>query len=244
MNSALAPPLVTIRELGGNRMTTILIVEDDRLLNEGLAYKLSRDNYHIVQAFSYHEGMTAFRDQAIGLVLLDIRLPDGSGLELCREIRQMSGVPVIFLTANDTEQDIVRGFGMGADDYIAKPFSMPVLCEHVKAVLRRSGETDGTRLLQYKDITVHPDKRKVYKQGQELKLTAGEYRLLAILAENSGQVLTRSLILEKLWDMDGNFVDENTLSVNIRRLRAKIEDDPKDCKYIKTVFGIGYTWGE
>lgn len=224
-------------------MTTILIVEDDRLLNDGLAFMLEQENYHIIQAFSYQEA-SKVQDQTIGLVLLDINLPDGSGLELCKEIRRMSSVPIIFLTANDTEQDVVAGFGLGADDYIAKPFSMVVLLQRVKAVLRRTGAEASSELFQYKDITIHRAKMKVYKYGQELKLTTNEYRLLTILTENSGQVLTRRLILEKLWDLDGNFVDENTLSVNIRRLRAKIEDDPKYCEYIKTVFGIGYTWGE
>lgn len=224
-------------------MTTILIVEDDRLLNDGLAFALEQENYHIIQAFSYQEA-SKVQDQTIGLVLLDINLPDGNGLELCQEIRRKSSVPVIFITANDTEQDVVTGFGLGADDYIAKPFSMVVLLQRVKAVLRRTGAEASSEFFQYKDITIHPAKMKVYKYGQELKLTTNEYRLLSILTENSGQVLTRGLILEKLWDLDGHFVDENTLSVNIRRLRAKIEDDPKHCEYIKTVFGIGYTWGE
>ncbi|MNO23587.1 Transcriptional regulatory protein WalR [compost metagenome] len=225
-------------------MTTILIVEDDRLLNEGLKFMLEKENYIIIQAFSYQEGASAIQDQTIGLVLLDINLPDGSGLTLCQEIRQTSSIPVMFLTANDTEQDMVAGFGLGADDYIAKPFSMVVLLQRVKAVLRRTGADGSPELFQYKDITMNSAKMKVYKFGREIKLTTNEYRLLTILTENRGQVLTRRLILEKLWDVDSNFVDENTLSVNIRRLRAKIEDDSKDCKYIKTVFGIGYTWGE
>lgn len=224
-------------------MTTILIVEDDRLLNDGLAFMLEQENYNIIQAFSYQEALEV-QDQTIGLVLLDINLPDGSGLTLCQEIRRKSSVPVIFLTANDTEQDVVAGFGLGADDYIAKPFSMVVLLQRVKAVLRRTDTDDSPEIYQYKNITIHPAKMKVYKHGQEIKLTTNEYRLLSILTENRGQVLTRGLILERLWDLDGNFVDENTLSVNIRRLRAKIEDDPKHCEYIKTVFGIGYTWGE
>ncbi|MBY3624291.1 response regulator transcription factor [Acinetobacter sp. CUI P1] len=225
-------------------MTTILIVEDDRLLNEGLKFMLEKESYSIIQAFSYQEGASGIQDQTIGLVLLDINLPDGSGLALCQEIRQTSSIPVIFLTANDTEQDMVTGFGLGADDYIAKPFSMVVLLQRVKAVLRRTGTDGSSELFQYKDITINSAKMKVYKYGQEIKLTTNEYRLLAILTENRGQVLTRRLMLEKLWDIEGNFVDENTLSVNIRRLRAKIEDDPKECQYIKTVFGIGYTWGE
>lgn len=225
-------------------MTTLLIVEDDRLLSDGLAFRLSRENYSVRQAFTCREGWSIFREQAVGLVLLDIRLPDGSGLELCRRIREVSGIPVIFLTANDTERDIVEGFELGADDYLAKPFSIAVVLQHIKAVLRRSGDEAGERQIQYRDIVIHPAKMKVYKHGEELKLTAGEYRLLSVLAENSGQVLTRALLMEKIWDADGHFVDENTLSVTIRRLRAKIEDDPKDCRYIKTVFGIGYTWGD
>lgn len=224
-------------------MTTILIVEDDRLLNEGLRFMLEKENFNIIQAYSYQQAASNIQDQTIGLVLLDINLPDGSGLILCQEIRRNSSIPVIFLTANDTEQDMVTGFGLGADDYIAKPFSMVVLLQRVKAVLRRTGTDGSSELFQYKDITINSAKMKVYKYGQEIKLTTNEYRLLAILTENSGQVLTRRLMLEKLWDIEGNFVDENTLSVNIRRLRAKIEDDPKDCQYIKTVFGIGYTWG-
>lgn len=225
-------------------MTNILIVEDDRLLNEGLKFMLEKENFNIIQAYSYQQAASKIQDQTLGLVLLDINLPDGSGLALCQEIRRMSSIPVIFLTANDTEQDMVTGFGLGADDYIAKPFSMVVLLQRVKAVLRRTGTDGSSELFQYKDITINSAKMKVYKYGQEIKLTTNEYRLLAILTENSGQVLTRRLMLEKLWDIEGNFVDENTLSVNIRRLRAKIEDDPKDCQYIKTVFGIGYTWGD
>ncbi|WP_375103992.1 response regulator transcription factor [Paenibacillus sp. RS8] len=225
-------------------MTNILIVEDDRLLNEGLKFMLEKENFNIIQAYSYQQAASKIQDQTLGLVLLDINLPDGSGLALCQEIRRMSSIPVIFLTANDTEQDMVTGFGLGADDYIAKPFSMVVLLQRVKAVLRRTGTDGSSELFQYKTITINSAKMKVYKYGQEIKLTTNEYRLLAILTENSGQVLTRRLMLEKLWDIEGNFVDENTLSVNIRRLRAKIEDDPKDCQYIKTVFGIGYTWGD
>lgn len=225
-------------------MITIMIVEDDRLLNDGLAFMLTKEKYKTVQAFTYQEAATVIQDQALGLVLLDINLPDGSGLDICREIRRTCSIPVIFLTANDTEQDIIAGFVLGADDYIAKPFSMTVLLQHVKAVLRRTGGDNSSQLFQYKNITINPAKMKVYKHEQEIKLTTNEYRLLTILTENSGQVLTRGLILEKLWDIDGNFVDENTLSVNVRRLRAKIEDDPKNSHYIKTVFGIGYTWGE
>jgi DNA-binding response OmpR family regulator len=224
-------------------MSAILIVEDDCLLNDGLCYSLQKEGFTTLQAYTCREAEAHLEQSPVCLVLLDIRLPDASGLELCRKLRRTSRVPVIFLTANDTEQDIVKGFDTGADDYIAKPFSTVVLLRHIQAVLRRSGQESGPQVLHCGEIAIHPAGMKVYKRGEELRLTPTEYRLLAVLAENGGQVLTRELILQKLWDQDGNFVDENTLSVNIRRLRAKLEDDPKDCKYIKTVFGIGYTWG-
>lgn len=225
-------------------MATVLIVEDDRLLNEGLAYALGNENYDIVSAYSFEEGLAAFRCHEVHLILLDVTLPDRMGTELCKEIRLTSDVPIVFLTANDTEQDMVLGFKLGADDYMAKPFSMAVLRERVKAVLRRGGGEDNGSLFTYKDLTIHYDKMKVIKRGEEVKLTTNEYKLLSVLAQNRNQVLTREQIVEKLWDVDGCFVDENTLSVNIKRLRSKIEDHPKRPAYIKTVFGIGYTWGE
>ncbi|WP_256761044.1 response regulator transcription factor [Cohnella sp. WQ 127256] len=224
-------------------MARILIVEDDRLLNEGLSYALGNENYDIVSSFSSAEGLIAFRSHDVHLIILDINLPDRSGIELCKEIRQVSDVPILFLTAKDTEQDMIEGFESGADDYMAKPFSMAVLSQRLKAILRRGGGEDNPQLFSDKDLTVHYDKMKVYKHNQEVKLTTTEFKLLSILTRNNKMVMTRQMILEKLWDLDGIFVDENTLSVNIKRLRHKIEDDPKQNVYIKTVFGIGYTWG-
>lgn len=225
-------------------MNTILIVEDDRLINEGLSFMLQQKDYNTISAYSYHEGWSAFTNNKIDLIILDINLPDQSGTVLCEEIRESSQVPILFLTANDTEQDMVRGFRIGADDYIAKPFSMLVLFQRIKAILRRSSTNESDNLYTYANLTINYDKMQVYKNGQEVKLTANEYKLMAILVQNSGQVLTRQMILEKLWDVDGNFVDENTLSVNVKRLRNKLEDDPKNPVIIKTVFGIGYTWGD
>jgi len=225
-------------------MATLLIIEDDRQLNDGLSFALRKENYEVVTAYSGEEGLSAFRSHEVHLIILDINLPDRNGVELCKEIRLLSKVPILFLTAKDTELDMVEGFQAGADDYIAKPFSIAVLMQRVRAVLRRGGSSDLAQLFTYKDLTVHYDKMKVYKRNVEVKLTTTEYKLLTILTQNSKQVLTRQIILEKLWDMDGMFVDENTLSVNIKRLRSKIEDDPKQTVYIKTVFGIGYTWGE
>ncbi|GMK39758.1 DNA-binding response regulator [Paenibacillus sp. CCS19] len=225
-------------------MTTVLIVEDDLVLNEGLAYALGNESYDIVSAHSYQEGLSAFRSREVHLILLDVTLPDRKGTDLCKEIRRESDVPIIFLTANDTEQDMVLGFKLGADDYMAKPFSIAVLRERVKAVLRRGGGDDNGSTLTYKDLNIHFDKMKVFKRSEEIRLTTNEYKLLSVLAQNRNQVLTREQIVERLWDVDGCFVDENTLSVNIKRLRSKIEDNPKQPTYIKTVFGIGYTWGE
>jgi len=225
-------------------MATLLIIEDDRQLNDGLSFALRKENYEIVSAYTAEEGLHAFRSHEVHLIILDINLPDLNGVEICKEIRLLSKVPILFLTAKDTEQDMVEGFQAGADDYISKPFSIAVLMQRVRAVLRRGGSSDLAQLFIYKDLTVHYDKMKVYKRNIEVKLTTTEYKLLTILTQNSKQVLTRQIILEKLWDMDGMFVDENTLSVNIKRLRSKIEDDPKQTVYIKTVFGIGYTWGE
>lgn len=225
-------------------MNTILIIEDDQLINEGLRFMLQQENYHTISAYSYHEGWYSFNNNKIDLVILDINLPDQSGTVLCEKIREVSQVPILFLTANDTEQDMVRGFRLGADDYIAKPFSMLVLSQRIKAILRRSSMNESDNLYTYANLLINFDKMNVWKNGQEVKLTANEYKLMAILAQNSGQVLTRQMILEKLWDVDGNFVDENTLSVNVKRLRNKLEDDPKNPVIIKTVFGIGYTWGD
>lgn len=234
---------VTIVLIRGIGMNTILIVEDDRLINEGLSFMLQQEDYHTLSAYSYHQGWSAFNNNTIDLIILDINLPDQSGTVLCEEIRKSSQVPILFLTANDTEQDMVQGFRLGADDYIAKPFSMLVLSQRIKAILRRSCTNDNNPYT-IANLSIHFDKMLVYKNDQEVKLTANEFKLMTILAQNNGQVLTRQMILEKLWDVDGNFVDENTLSVNVKRLRNKLEDNPKNPVIIKTVFGIGYTWGD
>jgi len=227
-------------------MASILIVEDDLLLNEGLAYALNKEGYTVYSARTYAEGIAWIAGrQEIGLILLDVRLPDGSGLALCERIRANSDVPIIYLTANDTEEDVVRGFQSGCDDYLAKPFSVSVLLQRIRAVLRRSNpEAAGKRSLICGNLAIDFDRMSVSKNGQPVKLTATEYKLLELLTRHQGQVLTREIILSRLWDSAGNFVDENALSVNIRRLRQKIEDDPKRPVYIKTVFGIGYTWGD
>ncbi len=224
-------------------MARILIVEDDKLLNEGIAIALKKHSHTVQSGYSYHEAFCMFLNNSFELILLDINLPDRSGLELCKEIRKKSDIPIIFITANDTEQDIVNGFMSGCDDYIAKPFSLEVMNRRIQAVLRRI-RTEDESTFRSGVIAVNYKKMLVSKGEVSLKLTATEYKLLALLTQNSGQVLTRDIILQRLWDTDEAFVDENAVSVNMRRLRQKIEDDPKNPKYIRTVFGIGYTWGE
>lgn len=223
-------------------MDKILIVEDDILLNKGIKLALEKNNYSVACSYTYSEGYSYFTAESFNLILLDINLPDKSGLELCNQIRKTSQVPIIFITANDTEQDVVRGFLSGCDDYMAKPFSLEVLYRRIQAVLRRMGKTENN-VFSSGEILIDYDKMQVKRADETVKLTATEYRLLTLLTKNSGQVLTRRSILEKLWDVDEAFVDENALSVNMRRLRQKLEKDPKKPYYIKTVFGIGYTWG-
>ncbi len=218
-------------------------MEDDKLLNKGISYALGKSAYNVISTFNYDEGLIAFSNNSIDLILLDINLPHENGLKLCEEIRKNSESPIIFITANDTEQDIIQGFQTGCDDYITKPFSIEILKQRIIAVLKRTNIKEKN-IFMYKDITIDYDMMILKKAEEVIKLTTKEYKLVELLTKNKGQVISRQVILERLWDVDGNFVDENTLSVNIRRLRQKIEGDSRNPKYIITVFGIGYTWGE
>lgn len=177
------------------------------------------------------------------MVILDVSLPDGSGFDVCRKIRQSSKVPVMFLTAADEEADIVMGLDIGADDYITKPFKLAVFLSRINALLRRSGNfSQFGKELSSNGITLYLLKGEGYKNGELLKLTSGEYRLLCLFMENPGVLLTSEQILANLWDCDGNFIDNKTLAVYIRRLRMKIEDDPGKPEKIVTVRGMGYKW--
>lgn len=225
-------------------MYSILIVEDDIIINGGIKVYLEKQGYETVSVTSLREARAEL-ERSFDLVLLDINLPDGSGLELCREIRKTSDTPVIFLTANDTEENMIEGFEYGCDDYISKPFSVGVLGQRLKAVLRRSAvQKPNAHLFSYRGLSVDFGHMSVTAGGVPVKLSATEFKLLRLLIKNRGQVLTRAALLEKIWDCDENYIDENTLSVHIRRLRQKLEPDPKNPQYIITVFGIGYTFGE
>lgn len=220
-------------------MTRIGIIEDDRLLNEALCTYLETLGYITDSAFSFEEGM-ALADKHPDLLLADIGLADGSGIEICRMARGKT--PVIFLTAKDGEEDMLRAFGCGADDYLVKPFPMPVLAAHIQAVLRRTGGSRNE--LHYLDMYIDYDKKQVQLAGSSVKLTPREYQLLELLSQNRGRVVTKDMILEKVWDSRGVFVDDNTVNVTLNRLKKKIEPDPSHPLYIRNIFGLGYTFGE
>lgn len=221
-------------------MANIFLLEDDKFLSRGISIALEKDEHTVTAVYDYAEALLQYQKQKYDLFLLDINLPDGSGLVFCEKIRETSETPVLFLTANDTEEDMLEGFGAGCDDYIAKPFSIAVLRKKVLAVLKRTGT--GNFFPEYKGLEVNREKCLVLMKGEEIHLTSTEYKLLLYLMENRGRVVTKAMLLERLWDMEGSFVDENTLRVNIKRLRQKLSDEKQE--YIVTVFGIGYTFGE
>ena len=215
-------------------MAQLLLVEDDVLLGEGVKSALEQDGHAVALAHSAAQAQTLWQAVRFDLCLLDIRLPDGSGLDLCAEFRQTRDTPIIFLTANDADEDVVQGFQMGGDDYVTKPFA--------PEVLRR---TRGTaQIVRDQELEIDLERQTVRRQGETIRLTATEWKLLERLARSRGRVLTRTMLLEQIWDVEGSFVDENTLSVHIRRLRQKLEPDPRNPRYIVTVFGLGYTFGE
>lgn len=221
-------------------MANIFLLEDDRILSKGISIALKKDGHHITAAYGYVEALQKYTLKKYDLFLLDINLPDGNGMNFCQKIRQTSQLPVLFLTANDTEEDMLNGYDAGCDDYISKPFSLAVLRRKVSAILKRT-IADNTRI-QYKDLEVDTEKCLVRLHGEEIHLSATEYKLLCYLMQHRGTVVTKAMLLENLWDIDGNFIDDNTLRVHIKRLRQKLNDDNQE--YIVTVFGIGYTFGE
>lgn len=211
---------------------TILIVEDDRPLNDGIA--LSLNEAKILQAYNLKEAR-ALLDQAVDLIILDSNLPDGSGLDFCREVRSFSQVPIIFLTANDMELDIVAGLSSGADDYMTKPFSLAVLRARIDAVMRR--RLPASDVYEQEGFFFDFD-NMVFKAGERVvSLSKTEQRLLKLLISNKGVTLSRDRLIDRIWSDGAEFVEENALSVTIGRLRQKLDGAP-----IKTVYGIGYVW--
>ena len=223
-------------------MAQLLLVEDDVLLGQAVQSALEQDGHAVALAHSAAQAQTLWQAVRFDLCLLDIRLPDGSGLDLCAGFRQTRDIPIIFITANDADEDVVRGFQLGCDDYVTKPFAPEVLRQRVLAVLRRT--KGSAQIIRYRELEIDLDRQTVRHQGAPVRLTATEWKLLERLARSRGRVLTRNMLLEQIWDVEGSFVDENTLSVHIRRLRQKLEPDPRNPRYIVTVFGLGYTFGE
>lgn len=226
-------------------MKHILLVEDDLSLINGLSFALKKQGYEVEIARTRAETREKWAVDKFDLVILDVSLPDGSGFEICRKLRRVSLVPIIFLTAADEETDVIMGLDMGGDDYITKPFKLAVLLSKIHALLRRSDHfsQEKTELFS-NDIRVLLLKGQVYKKDKLLELTANEYKLLCLFMENADQVLSPEQILSKLWDNDGNFVDNHSLTVYIRRLRTKIEEDPSAPKNIVTIRRMGYKWNK
>ncbi len=214
----------------------IMLVEDNEAIIMGLEYLLSQEGYQVVTARNMAQAEDFLARLDVGLVLLDIGLPDGDGFELCRKVKREGQTPVIFLTAKEDETDVVKGLDMGADDYVIKPFRNRELVSRIRSVLRRSGK--GTSVLRCGDITLNTETGKVTRGGSEIGLTKLEYKILSNMMSCPGKLFTRDEILSDIWDISGNFVNDNTLSVTVKRLREKLGDS--DGRFIKTVRGMGY----
>lgn len=227
-------------------MDKILLVEDDESLAMGIAFSLENEGFEVKSTGSIKEAYECFGKESFQLLLLDVMLPDGSGFDLCRRVRMASDVPIIFLTACDEEVNIVRGLDTGADDYITKPFKVMELVSRIRAALRRvSGRTGLDKpLLTSGEIRIFPLETRVTRNDIDINLTPVEFRLLTLFIQNPFRTLAREQILQKLWDIDGEFINDNALSVFVRRLREKLEDDPSNPEYIVTVRGSGYKWNQ
>lgn len=230
-------------------MMKILVVEDDRTIASGLDYTLKQEDYETIVCHNVEDAKKVISDSwnSIDLFLFDLSLPDGSGYELCELVKKQGDIPVIFLTALDDEVNVVMGLDMGADDYITKPFRIRELLSRIKSVLRRYNRQSTAQtknIIDIENIRVNTLEGKVYKNGEEVLLTSLEYRLFLIFANHIGQVLTRTQLLDRIWDVAGDFVNDNTLTVYIKRLREKLEDEPQSPKIIKTVRGMGYKVGD
>ncbi len=224
-------------------MQRIFLVEDDLSLISGLSFAIKKQGYEIDIARTSLEADTLWADGKYELIILDVSLPDGSGFDICRKIRQTSQVPIMFLTAADEETDIIMGLDIGGDDYITKPFKLAVFMSRINALLRRSNNfSQADTELNSNDIKVQLLKGEAYKNGKQLDLTANEYKLLCLFMENPDIVLSPEQILSRLWDCNEDYIDNNTLTVYIRRLRKKIEDEPGNPKMIITVRRMGYKW--
>ena len=222
----------------------IFLLEDDEAIGVALVYSLENEGYKVTLAKSIAEAKKTIEDKTFALYILDLTLPDGSGYDICRAVKAQGDLPVIFLTAYDDEANAVMGFDLGADDYISKPFRLKELMARIRSVLRRYGAKSSDSVIRIKNVTVNTNEARVFKNNEEQVLTAMEYRLFLTMLNNRGIVLTRNKLREDIWDVAGDFVNDNTLTVSIKRLRDKIEDDPADPQIIRTVRGMGYIINE
>ena len=220
-------------------MKTILIIEDDNNLSRGIAFSFEKEGFAVHCADTLSEGKNIFNRQSIDIVILDLNLPDGDGVDFCKTIRGQSNVPIVMLTARDLETDELSGLAAGADDYITKPFSISILRARIESVLRR---LDGKNTLHSDVFKLDTNICKLFRGNEEISISTTEYRLLKFFMSNIGKVLSKEQILVELWNDQDGYIDDNTLSVNISRLRSKIEENPKKPQIIKTVYGIGYCW--
>ena len=224
-------------------MSKILLLEDDLSLINGLSFAFRNQGFELAVARTLKEADSLWIDGKYDLLILDVSLPDGTGFEFCKKVRQVSKVPIIFLTAADEEVDIIMGLDIGGDDYITKPFKLGVLVSRVNALLRRAKDFSSTDTwLESNGMKVLLLQGQAFKNGELLDLTAAEYKLLCLFMRNPNMVLTKAQILDKLWDCDGNYIDSSTLTVYMRRLRMKIEDNPSEPQMLLTVRGMGYKW--
>lgn len=219
----------------------LLIVEDDKKLNEGIRLALKNDAYYFYQCRTLQEAREVLNKEDITLVLLDVNLPDGNGIDFVKEIRRNSQVPIILITVNNMEVDTVTGLEAGANDYITKPFSLMVLRARVSVQLRNKAAA-AKDSMEFDGFEFYFDRMEFYKDREPIDLSKTEQKLLRVLCENRGKVLKREYLIDVVWQGDTEFVDAHALTVAIKRLRGKLEDDVQKPKYIKTVYGIGYTW--
>ena len=218
----------------------IFLLEDDEAIGIGLTYSLENEGYNVTLAKSVKEAEKIIDEKEFSLYILDLTLPDGSGYDVCKRIKAKGDLPVIFLTAYDDEVNVIMGFELCADDYNSKPFRVKGLMLRIKSVMRRYSNETSDGIIKINNLKINTNEAKVYKNNEEIILTAMEYRLLLILLSNRGKVLSRTALLENIWDVAGDFVEDNTLTVYIKRLRDKIEEDPAKPEFIKTVRGLGY----
>lgn len=218
-------------------MKEILLVEDNETIVMGLKYSLEQEGFIVITAKNIMESRERLSQESISLILLDVSLPDGNGFDICKEVKQNRDIPVIFLTARDEETSVVLGLDMGADDYIIKPFRMRELISRINSVLRRYGaKEENNNIICHKNIKIDTTTAKVYKDNEEIIFTSLEYKILLMLFTNKNKLITREQLLEKIWDIAGNFVNDNTLTVYIKRIREKLGNE----SIIKTVRGLGY----